>query len=407
ASTPNPSGEGCCNTIDDCEPGDECMELTACEEYHCMYEVIGCCSDEDCDDDIPCTVDTCVELECQNTLDLTLPNCCETTADCDDGNLCTNELCDASNQCFNNPIPLCCFVPLDCLDLESETSEGCINNVCEYTWCESEVFEEATAPVDIVFVVDQSVSMTDEIPAVRDYLNDFAGWIGSAGLDYHVILLATRYQGENKICIEPPLAGPGCADSSTFLQVEVQVGSNDPLQKIIDNIDDIEGFMRTGSVRQIVIITDDDSNLPGADFSFFLSTRPEWEDWTLHALVSPDAGTCSAASGEVYLELASQSGGVIADICGTGWTGSYEAVGQTVSTATTSFVLPYEAELGSLQVKVGGQLQQQGSDWSYDDETKRVTLIGVLPPVGTPIEICFGPVGYEPVLVSQDAPNPP
>jgi hypothetical protein len=406
ASSPNPGGEGCCNTIDDCSPGEECAELTACEEYTCIYDIIGCCTDEDCDDEIQCTVDVCVELECQNTLDFTLPNCCETAADCDDGNLCTNEVCDASNQCFNNAIPNCCFVPLDCLDTEPNTAEDCVDNVCQYEWCLNDIFEEATAPVDIVFVVDQSVSMTDEIPAVRNYLNDFAGWIGTAGLDYHVILVATRFQGANQICIDPPLAGPGCSDSEVFMQVDVQVGSNDPLQKIIDNIDEIESFMRMGSVRQIVVITDDDSNLPSADFSFFLASRPDWDDWTLHGLVSPDAGACSAASGEVYLTLASETGGVISDICGTEWTDSYSAVGQTVSTATTSFVLPYEAESGSLSVKVGGQTQQAGTDWIYDDPTKRVTLVGVLPPSGTPVEICFEPMDYEPMLVSPGPPTP-
>ena len=104
--------------------------------------------------------------------------------------------------------------------------------------------------------------------------------------------------------------------------------------------------------------------------------------------------------------MASETGGVISDICGTEWTDSYSAVGQTVSTATTSFVLPYEAESGSLSVKVGGQTQQAGTDWIYDDPTKRVTLVGVLPPSGTPVEICFEPMDYEPMLVSLGPPTP-
>jgi hypothetical protein len=81
-------------------------------------------------------------------------------------------------------------------------------------------------PVDIVFIVDTSLSMPDESRAVQQNLNRFAARLEAAGLDYKVIIFA-RYGdvdiavgGSNyPVCIPGPLGADGCADPS-----------NDPLQ---------------------------------------------------------------------------------------------------------------------------------------------------------------------------------
>ena len=87
----------------------------------------------------------------------------------------------------------------------------------------AEVEVEATltrAPADIIFVIDNSGSMSDEISEVQDQINDnFASIIEDSGLDFRVIMVS-RY-GEvnvpiggsaNPICVSSPLSNSDCSD---------------------------------------------------------------------------------------------------------------------------------------------------------------------------------------------------
>lgn len=66
-------------------------------------------------------------------------------------------------------------------------------------------------PVDVIFVVDDSGSMTEELDAISKNINKhFAGVMDGAGLDYRVIIIVKHgpksIYGYNNICIEAPLS---------------------------------------------------------------------------------------------------------------------------------------------------------------------------------------------------------
>jgi len=66
-------------------------------------------------------------------------------------------------------------------------------------------------PVDIIFSIDTSGSMSAEIQAVEDNINqDFANIIRSSGVDFRVIMLADK----DAICIDPPLGSGSCGDGA-------------------------------------------------------------------------------------------------------------------------------------------------------------------------------------------------
>jgi Dictyostelium (slime mold) repeat len=104
-----------------CSDGDVCNGEETCHGGHC-----GDAQDLDCDDDNPCTADSCASSGgCRHT---PLPGCCTTDTDCidssactvnescqagscvsdvvscDDGNACTNDSCDAVVGCRNLPV---------------------------------------------------------------------------------------------------------------------------------------------------------------------------------------------------------------------------------------------------------------------------------------------------------------
>ena len=78
-------------------------------------------------------------------------------------------------------------------------------------------------PIDIVFIIDNSSSMTEEIVQVQNRINqDFAQIIGASEIDYRVIMFS-RYGdvlkavggSDHPICVKKPLGGNDCTVPST------------------------------------------------------------------------------------------------------------------------------------------------------------------------------------------------
>jgi len=136
-------------------------------------------------------------------------------------------------------------------------------------------------PVDIIVVIDNSGSMTEEIVGVQKNINqNFATIIENSGLDYRVILvsrhgLATSGQS---ICIEAPLSGiptGGCASPPSqpvnvpgkFYHYSVEIGSHDAWCKILSTFNIKDEFnlapngwsqwLRPDSFKTFVVISDD------------------------------------------------------------------------------------------------------------------------------------------------------
>ncbi len=152
-------------------------------------------------------------------------------------------------------------------------------------------------PVDIVFVIDNSASMQEEIQQVQQRINeDFASIIEASGLDFRVIMVS-RYGDVTEpfgsggggtsypICIGPPLGTTACADPNNevpvpgerFFHYSARVGSNDALCLLLDGlsapdelaVQDRPGWqvqapggygawLRPEAFKTFVVITDDD-----------------------------------------------------------------------------------------------------------------------------------------------------
>jgi hypothetical protein len=137
-------------------------------------------------------------------------------------------------------------------------------------------------PVDVIFVIDNSGSMIDEIGAVRRNINtDFASIIADSGVDYRVILVSLYGSTSTSICIEPPLAGADCSagfdatNGQRFFHYDQEIGSNDALCQILDTYDrpdqakhaphGFSGWLRQGAAKSFVLITDDSARCSYAD----------------------------------------------------------------------------------------------------------------------------------------------
>lgn len=68
-------------------------------------------------------------------------------------------------------------------------------------------------PIDIVWMIDSSGSMADEIATVESEINAFATALDAAGGNNQLHLIADRGTGSFEMCVLPPLGGNGCTDN--------------------------------------------------------------------------------------------------------------------------------------------------------------------------------------------------
>ncbi|HEU4581832.1 MAG TPA: hypothetical protein VFS67_26440 [Polyangiaceae bacterium] len=158
--------------------------------------------------------------------------------------------------------------------------------------------ERIREAVDIVVVLDNSGSMSDEAQSVEANLNvNFAQILAGSGVDYRLILISRQRTSSGQrtsACISQPLSGLAqCpADqplfSDRFFQYSVEVGSHNSLSLLLDTYDGTQAdefelaphgwseWLRPTSKKVFLEFSDDDSRMEAASFlSDLMSLAPE------------------------------------------------------------------------------------------------------------------------------------
>jgi len=139
-------------------------------------------------------------------------------------------------------------------------------------------------PVDIIVVIDNSGSMTEEIVGVQKNINNnFATILDGSGLDYRVIMVSRhgKAAGAQSICVEAPLSGipaGGCAippakpvnNAPKFFHYSTEIASTDSWCKLISTFKTPDEFslapkgwsqwLRPEAFKAFIEITDDHSS---------------------------------------------------------------------------------------------------------------------------------------------------
>jgi hypothetical protein len=242
--------------------------------------------------------------------------------------------------------------------------------------------EEATLvaqPVDIIFVLDNSGSMDDELEAVEANINvNFASILLESQVDYRVILISrhrTEARDESEeastsVCVASPLSDLTSCDeadepefSDRFFQYSTKVESDDSFDVILDTyappFDEGEEeyeeefdhapqgwseWLRPGAKKVFLEVTDDDEDMSPEDFVAELTRiapehfgDPENPSFVFHSIVglaekaAPTAAylpdeplqedECTGNDGDVtsagstYQELSRSTGGLRFPLC--------------------------------------------------------------------------------------------
>ena len=189
-------------------------------------------------------------------------------------------------------------------------------------------------PLDIILAVDNSNSMEDEAIAVQQKLNSFVNNLTGIGWDVRLILLSADSSDDEGICVPAPLGSGSCPNDEKLPQYQhlvFSIGSTNALQQILDVYPSYSSSLRSGSVRAIIVVSDDDSALSADGFvAQLLALDPEFAGFTAHAIAASEdpgfsAPVCSpnfplppvfsSSEGVVYKELVARQHGVFHDLC--------------------------------------------------------------------------------------------
>lgn len=192
----------------------------------------------------------------------------------------------------------------------------------------SETAQNKKQPADIIFAIDSSGSMDQEIASVEANMNQFSQQIIASGIDVRVILIGDP----GAICIAAPLGSGSCpADTNlpTYYHHPVTVGSSNALQRILDEYDNYKQHLRPDAATHVVVVTDDNSSMdantfhnmwkgkdPGnADYKFHAICGAKDSDDFLWCAQNPVCCAFTAEAGKVYINLINMTGGKWGDLC--------------------------------------------------------------------------------------------
>jgi hypothetical protein len=193
--------------------------------------------------------------------------------------------------------------------------------------------ETKLRPADIVWIIDASPSMVDEIATVQQNLSTFAASIASAGVDHHVIMLAPL-----DVAADTPLG----MDPAHYLHVVSPVDSHNALQLLLDQYGDYAAFLRPEAALHFIVVTDDESFVPASDFRTQMQQRAG-KPFHFHSIASEDVNgfgcvgecglpiVCGAfAPGREYYALSDATGGEKISICVSDWSAVFGPLQQAV-----------------------------------------------------------------------------
>jgi hypothetical protein len=319
-------------------------------------------------------------------------------------------------------------------------------------------YQNPTDQVDVLWVIDNSLSMNDEQAEVADKFTRFIEGLESSQLDFHIGVVTTDMEsatGRGQLIGEPSYLTPETPDYQALFEERVLVGiDGSDREKGIDAAYTAlteplrsganAGFLRSGATLSIIYVSDENDctdrgaldGYPDALSCYQNSDElvpirdliEEHEDLKsngdrilISAIVGPeiDQNCDGATPGFRYQAMASAFGGIEASICQASFASIMTELGLQASGVMSAFQLSYDAVEDTIEVYVSStevpgevvelpgdnehtwvQVPQSDTDgWSYDDEYAVLRFHGTaVPPrdaiVKVNYEIVPGSPGY-------------
>lgn len=317
----------------------------------------------------------------------------------------------------------------------------------------TDVFTQTTGQdVDVLFVVDDSGSMSEEQSNLANNFQSFIQGAQTWNNDYHIGVTTTDLETVNgrlvsdgsnarfvtrqtvsqfaanvKVGTNGSGDEKGLAAAQAALSLPHTAGSGDPANLTACTTDTQctapercwdgycggrnRGFLREDAALEVVIVSDEEDSSPGdLNFyiNFFKSIKGFYNEnlFHLHAIVGDVPNGCSSSGGDAsaghrYVTVANATGGAVVSVCDTNFAAGLSSIGDIAFGLRTQFFLGRIPEPATITVAVAGSSCQSGAgaNWRYDEPSNSVVFAesgSCMPAAGQRVEIhyktlCFLP----------------
>lgn len=281
--------------------------------------------------------------------------------------------------------------------------------------CAAEAVAAQKLPVDIIWAVDTSGSMSQEIAQIKANINSqFADILAASGLDYQVIMVAAKGTGTFQVCAAPPLGGFNCgANQPLYRPVNQTVASTNSLSLLLSTYDSANlslnwrQYLRMDAVKVFVEVTDDNSSLAGTSFDTQLLAKTPLgmfgnamnRNYIFHSIIGVTAGNpavkCPSAVniGAQYQVLSNLTNGGMYPVCDADYSPIFNAIATGIAAGLAcEFTMPTSSQgtvdpnnvsmtftpsngMGVTLPRVNDASQCAGDEWYYDNNMNPTKLI--------------------------------
>ncbi len=290
------------------------------------------------------------------------------------------------------------------------------------------IVQVTTPEVDILWVIDDSCSMSEEQAKLTQNFPNFVNFFLDSGLDWHIGVVSTDMQSSAKSGKLQQKGGFKWITPDTPNPVEIfrqmaTLGTNgsvdergraaayaaltDPNLSGFNN-----GFYREDATLHIVVITDEPdysgSNPSRNEFiNWLLALKEDPEMVTFSSIVGPAGGCATAEAGTDYIAVTNAVGGIHESICKNDWVPVLEQLGLQAAGLKREYFLSDLPVPGTIEVWVDEIVNDQ--EYTYDGVNLDDVPEGSTPADECPSTFCFTFIydGIRNSIVMQDyVPSP-
>ncbi len=258
--------------------------------------------------------------------------------------------------------------------------------------------------VDILWVLDNSGSMSEEHESLTTHAEAFTGTLSAAELEFRLALVSTD-PADAGLLLAPVLDESSSALTETFVVAVTEAGiagdrEEEGFTAALAGADEarVPEFARSGADLQVVIYSDEDdaSSLEVADFLAELDGVRSGEV-TVNTIVGDAPAGCAstvaaADAGLRYHEARERSGGVRESICTTDMDAVLQRLGNAVIGLNASFTLSELPLLNTLEVQVDDVVipRRDTDGWRYSGLDNSILFDGwAIPRPGAKIQAAY------------------
>jgi hypothetical protein len=255
---------------------------------------------------------------------------------------------------------------------------------------------------DILFVVDNSSSMTAEQASLNANFSVFATGLDELDVDFHIALITVE-DPEFVGAVITPDSGDVAGEFIDQSTMPIISGVSEQPSEMAYQATQVGGdagpggeFLRDEAKLSIIFISDevDESRASWETYlAHFQSLKADASDFVAHAISGNYPGGCADASAtnKVY-EMTVETGGLYLSICSEDWAAHLDALVEGSTYNLAEFDLSEDPVPETIQVTVDGVAVTTG--WYYDEEENAVVFYETdVPEGGSHIEVTYAIAG--------------